>query len=164
MTDTRTPEDKYLGKELIDDFNSPLYENFLNTIFAFGSIPPRTVTVVDGFAVKLKVLSPVENIEIGKKVDELAGLVSKESALRIETLARSIQAINGQLLRFSDTMVDEWKEFRGITDKAYTPSEVEQQRFLIAHRFNNYLINLIYDKYVGLLDEQKKVFEDLKKK
>lgn len=160
MADDRTPEDKYLGSEPID-FNSPQYEDFLNTIFTFGSIPPRTVTVVEGLDVKLKLLAPIENIEVGKKVDDANGLVSRESLLRIETLARSIQSINGQSLRFSDIMLKEWKEFR---DVSYDPSEVEQQRFLISYRFNNHLINLIYSKYVDLLDEQKAIFDKLKKK
>lgn len=164
MTDSRTPEDKFLGKELIDDFNSPQYDDFLTTIFAFGSIPAKTFSIVKGLEVKLKILAPVENIEVGKKVDSVDGLVSKESFLRIETLARAIVVINGQVLRFSDSMIEEWKEFRGITTKEYKPSEVEQQRFLISHRFNNHLINLIYGKYVELLEEQKNIFNDLKKK
>ena len=60
-----------MGRDLLEDFNSPQYGDFLNTIFSFGAIPAKTFNIVNGLDVKLKILSPIENIEVGKKIDSV---------------------------------------------------------------------------------------------
>ena len=154
-----TNEDKFLGVE--EDYNSIDYSEFLDSIFAFGTMSSKVVDIVEGLSVTLRILTPAENLEVAKVVDRAAGLMEKEQLLRMETLGRAIVHINGQLLRFSDTMIAEWKDFRGLTDN---PSDVEQQRFMLKHRFNQPLINIIYTKYVELIEEQEKTFFELKKK
>ena len=157
-----TNEDKFLGVE--EDYNSADYSEFLDSIFAFGTMPSRVVDIVVGLSVTLRVITPAENLEIAKVVDLANGLMEKEQLLRMETLCRAIVQVNGQLLRFSDSMIEEWKEFRGLSDKNSNPSDVEQQRFMIKFRFNQPLINITYTKYTELVVEQEKTFLELKKK
>ena len=157
-----TNEDKFLGVE--EDFNSTDYSEFLDNIFSFGTMSNKVVDIVEGLSVTLRVLIPAENLEIAKVVDKANGLMEKEQLLRMETLARAIVHVKGQLLRFSDSMIEEWKEFRGLSDKEPVPSDVEQQRFMIKYRFNQPLINVIYTKYTELVIEQEKTFFELKKK
>lgn len=157
-----TNEGKFLGVE--EDFNSADYSEFLDSIFAFGTMPNKVVNIVEGLSATLRVLTPVENLEIAKVVDRANGLMEKEQLLRMETLCRAIIQVNGQLLRFSDSMIEEWKEFRGLSDKDSNPSDVEQQRFMIKFRFNQPLINITYTKYTELVVEQEKTFLELKKK
>ncbi|MCK5601966.1 hypothetical protein KAR91_08860 [Candidatus Pacearchaeota archaeon] len=157
-----TNEDKFLGVE--EDYNSADYSEFLDSIFAFGTMPSRVVDIVVGLSVTLRVITPAENLEIAKVVDLANGLMEKEQLLRMETLCRAIVQVNGQLLRFSDSMIEEWKEFRGLSDKDSNPSDVEQQRFMIKFRFNQPLINITYTKYTELVVEQEKTFLELKKK
>lgn len=157
-----TNEDKFLGVE--EDYNSADYSEFLDSIFAFGTMPSRVVDIVVGLSVTLRVITPAENLEIAKVVDLANGLMEKEQLLRMETLCRAIVQVNGQLLRFSDSMIEEWKEFRGLSDKDSNPSDVEQQRFMIKFRFNQPLINITYTKYIELVVEQEKTFLELKKK
>ena len=157
-----TNEDKFLGVE--EDFNSVDYSEFLDSIFAFGTMPSKVVDIVAGLSITLRVLTPAENLEIAKIIDRANGLMEKEQLLRMETLCRAIVSVNGQLLRFSDSMIAEWKEFRGLSSKDSTPSDVEQQKFMIKYRFNQPLINIIYTKYTELIVEQEKTFFELKKK
>lgn len=157
-----TNEEKFLGVE--EDFNSTDYSEFLASVFAFGTMPNKVVDIVVGLSVTLRVLTPAENLEIARVIDLANGLMEKEQLLRMETLARAIVQVNGQLLRFSDSMIAEWKEFRGLSDKDSIPSDVEQQRFMIKFRFNQPLINIVYTKYTELVIEQEKTFLELKKK
>lgn len=157
-----TNESKFLGVE--EDFNSVDYSEFLDNIFSFGTMPNKVVGIVEGLSVTIRVLTPAENLEIAKVVDKATGLMEKEQLLRMETLCRAIVQVNGQLLRFSDSMIAEWKEFRGLSDNDSTPSDVEQQRFMIKFRFNQPLINVAYTKYTELIVEQEKTFFELKKK
>lgn len=165
MSDNRTPEDLFLGNEA-EDYNSPQYDSFLESIFSLGAIPSKTYDLFEdgNFKVKLRPLTPIENIEISKTAGAYGDIMSKEQVLRIEVLARAIVDFNGQALRFSDENLKEYRDFRGIQDSNYKPSEVEQQRHLVKYRFNNQLINLIYNKYEDLLNTQSKMFADLKKK
>ena len=157
-----TNEEKFLGTE--EDYNSVDYSEFLDSVFAFGTMPNKVVDIVPGLSVTLRVLTPAENLEIAKVIDLANGLMEKEQLLRMETLARAVVQVNGQLLRFSDSMIAEWKAFRGLSDKDSTPSDVEQQRFMIKFRFNQPLINIAYTKYTELVVEQEKTFLELKKK
>ena len=160
-----TNEDKFLGVDSdYSDYNSIDYSEFLDSIFAFGTMPSKVIDIVEGLSVTLRVLTPAENLEIAKVVDKASGLMEKEQLLRMETLCRAIVAVNGQLLRFSDTMIEEWKEFRGLSNKDSNPSDVEQQRFMIKFRFNQPMINIGYTKYTELIIEQEKTFFELKKK
>ena len=124
-----TNEDKFLGVE--EDYNSADYSEFLDSVFAFGTMPSKVVDIVEGLSTTLRILTPAENLEVAKVIDKATGVMEKEQLLRMETLCRSITQVNGQLLRFSDSMVEEWKEFRGLTSKDISPSEVEQQKFMI---------------------------------
>ena len=157
-----TNEQDFLGID--EDYNTIEYSEFLDNVFKFGSMPNKVVKIVEGLSTTLRILTPAENLEIAKEVDKAVGVLEKEQILRIETLCRAIVQVNGQLLRFSSSMIEEWKEFRGIADKYGAPSDVEQQRFLLRFRFNQPLINIIYKKYLELSDEQEKIFFDLKKK
>ena len=166
MTDTyvensRTPEDDFLGRDNSTDINSIYYEQFLNHIFSFGTIQDRTFEIFPEFNVTLRILTPAENIEVAKSLDDANNLIAKELLLKIETLARAIVKVNGQLLRFPDENIKEWQDFRNIKDK---PSEVEQQRFYLKYKFKPQLINLVYEKYNELLKEQEDKFLALKKK
>ena len=156
-----TNEDKFLGVE--EDYNSDSYSEFLDSIFAFGTMPNKVTDIVKGLSVTLRVLTPAENLAVSKLVDKAAGIMEKEQLLRMETLSRAIVVVNGQLLRFSDDMIDEWKEFRGLPVEA-VPSDIEQQRFMLKYRFNQPLINITYTKYLEMIDEQEKTFLELKKK
>ena len=156
-----TNEDRFLGVE--EDYNSADYSEFLDNVFAFGTMPNKVVDIVEGLSVTLRILTPAENLEIAKAVDKANGIMEKEQLLRMETLCRAIVQVNGQLLRFSDSMIEEWKEFRGLSDKDSNPSDVEQQRFMIKFRFNQPLINATYAKYTELVVDQEKTFFDLKK-
>ena len=162
--DSRTEEHKFLGKENEEDFNSPNYDSFLAGIFSFGHISNKTYEVFKGFKVCLRPLTPVENIEVSKEVGKVDDIVTKEQVLKIEVLSRAIININGQALRFPDEDIIEWREFRGIKDNNYKPSEVEQQRHYLKYRFNAPLIGSVYEKYNELLTEQESLFSDLKKK
>ena len=144
-----------------EDYNSAYYSRFLEEIFNFGSVPAKDIKISNDLKVTLRILMPVENIEVAKKVDLASGIVEKEQIIKHETLCRAIVKMNGQLLRFSDGFTDEWKEYRE-TDK--NPSDVEQQRFLLKYKFSQPLINQIYAAYADLLKEQEKLFIDLKKK
>ena len=156
-----TNEDKFLGSE---DYNSADYSEFLDSIFAFGTMKNRVVDIVEGLSTTLRILTPAENLEVAKVIDKATGLMEKEQLLRVETLCRAIAAVNGQQLRFSDSMIEEWKGFRGLSNKESNPSDVEQQKFMIKFRFNQPLINIMYAKYIELIEEQEKKFFDLKKK
>ena len=156
-----TNEDKFLGVE--EDYNSADYSEFLDSIFAFGTMPSKVKDIVEGLSVTLRVLTPAENLEVSKIVDKAPGLLEKEQLLRMETLCRAIVVVNGQLLRFSDSMIAEWKEFRGLPEDA-NPSDVEQQRFMLKYRFNQPLINITYTNYLEMVEEQEKTFFELKKK
>lgn len=161
----RTPEQDILGSAYtIEDFNSPQYDQFLNHIFNFGKIQNKTFDIADNFKVTLRLLSPAENIEVAKALDDVSNIFGKEQLLKIETLSRAIVKINGNVLRFQDSMVTEWKALLGVTDTNYKPNEVEQQRNIIRHQFSPQLINIIYSKYDELLKEQEQLFEKLKKK
>ena len=157
---TRTPEEEFLDIPPTDDFNSPQYQSFLSSIFNFGTIPSKTFELSKSFRVKLRLLSPVENLEILKKVDIAPGNLSRMEILVIETLTRAIESINGQYLRFDDEMKHEWKQFRNITTE---PSTWEQQRYILSYRFQKPVLTEIFSKYQELLTEQEKLLEDLKK-
>lgn len=154
----RTQEQDFLG---IENLNSPQYDSFLNFIFTYGHIDQKTYEISKDFNVTLKCLTSAENIEVSKALDNESSLITKQLILKIETLARAIVKVNGNLLSFTDRMIDEWKEFRGAKD---TPSEVEQRRFLLRYRILPHLLNEMYEKYVALLKEQDEKFSELKKK
>lgn len=156
----RTPEEVFLDAPPTDDFNSPQYQSFLSSAFNFGAIPSKTFELSKNFRVKLRVLSPVENLEILKKVDIAPGNLSRMEILVIETLTRAIEAINGQYLRFDDEMKKEWTQFRNTTVE---PSTWEQQRYILSYRFQKPVLTEIFSKYQELLKEQEKLLEDLKK-
>ena len=166
MSDTftdsgRTPEDDFLGRDKSTDFNSIYYEQFLNQIFNFGTIQDKTFEIFPEFNVTLRILAPAENIEVAKALDDATNIIAKELLLKIETLARAIVKVNGQLLRFPDENITEWQVFRNTKEK---PSEIEQQRFYLKYKFKPQLINLVYEKYNELLKEQETKFIELKKK
>jgi len=159
----RTPEQEFLGQEE-DDYNSPQYESFLENFFSLGSIDEKTYDLFDDYKVKLRVLLPAENIEVSKEVGKVDDIISKEQILKIEILARAIVNINGRPLRFSDDDLPEWREWRGIKDPNYKPSEIEQMRHYLRWKIKDPLKNLIYSKYSELLSEQEQLFNELKKK
>ena len=161
MNDTMSERERALLGAEGADYNTAYYEKFLEEIFNFGSVPPKKIDISDHLNITLRILMPVENIEVAKKVDQASGIVEKEQIIKHETLCRSIVKMNGQLIRFSDDMIAEWKAFRN-TDKE--PSDVEQQRFMLKYKFSQPLINQIYSLYVALLKEQEQFFIDLKKK
>ena len=166
MSDTftdsgRTPEDDFLGIE--NNFNTPQYEQFLDYIFNFGVLPDETFELFDGYKVRLRLLTPAENIEVSKALDD-GNIITKELVHKIETLARSIVNINGNKLRFPDHRIKEYLEFKGIVDQKYVPSEVEQQKFIIKYNFKPAVINIIYEKYSELVKKQESILADLKKK
>jgi len=156
----RTPEEEFLDLPPIEDYNSIQYSLFLDQVFSQGTIPSETYKVFEGFYVTLRVLLPVENLEVSKKVDVSPGMYSKDFVLKLETLARAIEKVNGQFLRFSETMIKDWQDFRSTTDK---PTEVEQQRYIILYRFKVFVINEIFKKYSELLKKQEEVLTNLKK-
>ena len=156
----RTPEEAFLDVPPTDDFNSPQYQSFLSSLFNFGAIPSKTFELSKNFRVKLRILSPIENVEILKKVDILPGNLSRVETLIIETLTRAIESINGQYLRFDDEMKNEWKQFRNTTVE---PSTWEQQKYILSYRFQKPVLTEIFSKYQELLKEQEKLLEDLKK-
>ena|SRR4030067_1586115 len=154
----RTQEQEFLG---IENLNSLQYDSFLNFIFAYGHIDHKTYEISKDFSITLKCLTSAENIEVSRTLDNESSLITKQLILKIETLARAIVKINGNLLRFPDKMIDEWREFRGVKD---SPSEVEQQRFLLRYRILPHLLNEMYERYIELLKEQDEKFSELKKK
>lgn len=156
----RTPEEEFLDLPPIEDYNSIQYSLFLDQIFSLGTIQPETFKIFEGLYVTLRVLLPVENLEVSKKVDTSPGMYSKDFVLKLETLARSIERVNGQYLRFSESMIKEWQDFRNTTDK---PTEVEQQRYILLYRFKTFIINEIFKRYSELLKKQEEILTDLKK-
>mgnify|MGYP001561765050 CR=1 FL=1 len=157
----KTPEQIFLDIDSEkDQFNSPQYSIFLDTLFSLGSIPEETYKIFDGLDVTLRILAPVENLEVAKKIDSCPGFSSREYVLKLETLARAVVKVNNQFLRFSESMVSEWQEFRNIVEK---PTEIEQQRYIIQYRFKQFIIDEIFKKYQELLKKQEQVFADLKK-
>lgn len=160
-TKLQTPEEEFLDIPPTDDFNSPQYQSFLSSVFNFGVIPSKTFEIGTNFRVKLRVLSPIETLEILKKVDVAPGNLSRIDTLIIETLTRAIEAVNGQYLRFDDEMKKEWTQFRNTTVE---PSTWEQQRYILSYRFQKLVLTEIFSKYQDLLKEQEKLLEDLKKK
>lgn len=166
MSDTftqssRTPEDEFLGRSQSTDFNSVYYDQFLNHLFSFGAIKDKTFEIFPELNITLRVLLPAENIEVAKALDDVGNIIAKEIVLKVETLARAITKVNGQLLRFPDENVKEWQEFRNSKEN---PSDIEQQRFYLKYKFKPQLINIIYEKYNELLKEQEEKFIELKKK
>lgn len=156
----RTPEESYLDTEPTEDYNSAQYNIFIDSLFTYGNIPNETYKVFDGLNVTLRILSPIENIEIAKKIDSAPGFNSKDLLLKLEVLARSIVAVNTQCLRFSESMLKEWQDFRNTTEK---PTDIEQQRFILQYRFKQLMIEEIYKKYQDLLKKQEDIFSNLKK-
>lgn len=157
---SRTIEEEFLGVEVTEDFNSHQYSIFLDQLFSLGTIPEESFKICDGLVAKLRVLLPVENLEIAKKVDAAPGFYSKEIILKLETLSRAISAINNQPIRFSNSMIDEWQKFRNTTEK---PTEIDQQRYIIQYRFKQFIIDEIYKKYQELLVKQESALVNLKK-
>lgn len=157
----RSKEQQYLDlPPSTDDFNSPQYDIFLQSLFNLGEIRNRTIEVFQDFKVTMRVLTPVENIEVMKRVDDAPGNTSRNLIFKLEVLSRAIEKINGQYLRFSDAMMSEWKEF---TDRKDTPTEVEQQRYILKYRTQQFVLDEIYKCYEGLLKEQETQMADLKK-
>ncbi len=158
---TRTPEEQFLGQlPATDDYNSPFYTSFLNSLVSLGDIRNITYEVFDGISVTLRLLLPIENLEVLKLVDKAPGDYSKGLCLKIETLARAIQQVNGHYLRFSDHDITEWQKFRGIKDK---PTEIDQQRHLLQYSFKQIVVDEIFKKYEQLVKEQQDLLEALKK-
>lgn len=157
----RTKEEQHLDlPPAVDDFNSLQYESFLQSLFNLGEIRNRTIEVFKDFKVTLRVLTPVENIEVMKKVDDSPGNASKTLIYKLEVLSRAIEKINGQYLKFSDPMITEWTEFTG---KKEIPTDVEQQRYILKYRTQQFILDEIYKSYEGLLKEQENMMVDLKK-
>lgn len=145
----------------LSDVNSYAYDVFLTQIFNFGVIKPKIFSISEGFNVTLRLLTPMEFIEVLKKVEEFNGNLTKEKILIIETLSRAIERVNGQFLRFDDEMVQDWK---GLKRTDRDPSVLEQQRDILLLRFQQLVLNVIYEKYIELQREQEKMFDALKKK
>ena len=141
----RSKEQNFLGVPHEDDFNSAFYDNFLNHLFTFGNIENKTFEIFDGFKVTLRVLTVAENIEVSRALDNEASVHTKEILLRVEVLVRAIVRINGQLLRFPDSEIEPWKDFRNTKEN---PSEIEQQRYYLRHKFSPELLHIIYEKYM----------------
>jgi hypothetical protein len=157
----RTKEEQHLDlPPAADDFNSLQYDAFLQSLFNLGEIRNRTIEVFQDFKVTLRVLTPVENIEVMKRVDEAPGNTSRNLIFKLEVLSRAIEKINGQYLRFSESMLSEWHEF---TNKKEIPTEVEQQRYILKYRTQQFVLDEIFKSYEGLLEEQKNQMIDLKK-
>lgn len=157
----RNPEEEYLDLSPTDDFNSPQYQIFLSSVFNFGTIPPKTFELGTNFKVKLRILTPIENLEILKKVDLAPGPLSKTEILVVESLTRALETVNGHVLRFDDEMIKEWQQFRNTSEK---PTGWEQQRYILQYRFQKPVLMEIYSKYQELLREQEQVLENLKKR
>ena len=163
MGDTgRTPEQEFLDEHVdeIQDFNYPHYNIFLQQLFTFGTVPDKTFSLSNGLTVTLRLLAPREMLEVAKRVDECPGIFSKEITHKLEVLSRAISRINGQVLRFDDSMIAEWKELRKVN---YSPTDVEQQRYIISYRFKVPVIESIFKKYQELILEQEEILKDLKK-
>jgi hypothetical protein len=158
----RTKEEKFLDlPPTTNDFNTAQYGLFLDTLFSLGDVRDTVFEIFPGFVVSLRILTPIEQIEVMKKVDASEGNLSKVLILKLETLARCVEKINGQYLRFSDSMIEEWQDFRGgIKDK---PTEIEQQRFVLQYRFKQFIIDEIYRTYEKLLKKQEDIINSLKK-
>lgn len=161
MEQVRTPEEEFLDVSPTDDFNSPQYQAFLSSVFNFGSIQAKTFEIGTNFRVKLRILTPIENLELLKKVDMAPGPLSKTDLLIVETLTRAIESINSHVLRFDDEMLKEWQVFRNLSEK---PTGWEQQRYILQYRFQRPVLIDIFSKYQELLKEQEQVLENLKKR
>ncbi len=158
----RTPEQELLDSISPEevDFNSDQYGQFLEGLFRFGTVPPKVFNLGKNFKVKLQILTPAENLEVTKKIDQLPGNLSKEKTLILETLSRAILSVNNYPIRFDEKMIAEWKEFRNTTTE---PTLIEQQRFILTHRFQQGVLELTYSKYRELAKEQAEAILSLKK-
>lgn len=157
----RTPEEEFLDiPPAIEDFNTPQYSIFLDSLFSLGNISDTVVEVLEGLTVKFRLLTVAENIEVMKIVDSCPGDVSKIYVLKLETLARAVDQINGQHLRFSESMLAEWQHFRKTSEK---PSDIEQQRTILRYRFKQGIVSQLFDKYQELQKKQDDLILSLKK-
>jgi hypothetical protein len=161
-TDIPTKEDMITGGSDYD-YDSPQYDVFLTELFKFGTMSEKTYNIAKNLDVTLRPLIPSEDVIVARYVDKEPGNLSKIKTLKLETLSRAIVKVNGQLLRFAEANKFEWQDIVGV-DKTRNPSEIEQQRFYLRHKLNSTLIDLVYDKYEELLQEQKNLFVELKKK
>lgn len=157
----RTPEENFLGiSPPIDDYNSSHYTSFLNNLTGLGDIKNRPFEVFDGMTVTLRLLLPIENLEVLKIVDRAPGDYSKGQVLKVETLARAIQQVNGHYLRFSENDIADWSAFRNTKEK---PTEIDQQRHILNYNFKQFVVDEIFKKYEALVKEQQEALEALKK-
>jgi hypothetical protein len=157
----RTPEQAYLGiLPTVDDYNSPYYSSFLNNLTSLGDIQNKTYEVFQGISLTLRLLLPIENLEVLKLVDRAPGDYSKGLTLKLETLARAIQQVNGHYLRFSDSDIANWQAFRNTKEK---PTEIDQQRHILQYSFKQMVVDEIFKKYEALVKEQQESIEALKK-
>jgi hypothetical protein len=158
----RTPEEQFLGiLPTTDDYNSPYYSSFLNNLTSLGDIRNKTYEVFEGISITLRLLLPIENLEVLKIVDRSPGDYSKGLTLKLETLARAIQQVNGHYLRFSDDDIAKWQAFRDTKEK---PTEIDQQRHILQYSFKQMIVDEIFTKYEALVKEQYGAIETLKKK
>src|ERR1700693_6202565 len=157
----RTPEQSFLGQmPTIVDFNSPFYGGFLDNASSLGDVRNKTFEVFQGLSVTLRLLLPIENLEVLKVVDRLPGDYSKGITLKLETLARAIQQVNGNLLRFPDTDILDWQKFRNTKER---PTEIDQQLHILSYNFKQFIVDEIFKKYEVLVKEQQDALEALKK-
>lgn len=138
----------------------------LEDLFNLGYTKSGPVTVLEDengnkIIAEYRTLTPSEQRDIFEVTSEYSSPASQAISLKLETLARAVQKLNGMPLILDSNDVKKYED----AHNGKSPSALEQARFIMYNNMKSHVvIDILYEGYENFMDDVNKTFENIKKK